>query len=181
MARQFSAKFSEDITNSDCSSPEGFWPIPYREAFDLLKSTPWTVPRKRTSRKKKEKDLYFYDPTEEELCISRGGEVTTMNRFSVLDTSHSEIHHEVLPDLPDSPDSPINHDRGDILHDSYEDFMFNNYISFNPVSYKFTSYRMYVYVGMGSTRSILHFFVEFMPKKVYHVENSYSKDVLKAF
>ena len=25
------------------------------------------------------------------------------------------------------------------------------------------------------------FFVEFMPKKVYHVENSYSKDVLKAF
>ena len=38
-----------------------------------------------------------------------------------------------------------------------------------------------IIVGMGSTRSIFHFFVEFMPKKVYHVENSYSKDVLKAF
>ena len=36
-------------------------------------------------------------------------------------------------------------------------------------------------LGMGSTRSIFNFFVEFMPKKVYHVENSYSKDVLKAF
>ena len=123
MARQFSAKFSEDITNSDCSSPEGFWPIPYREAFNLYKPTPWTVPKKRTPRKKKEKDLYFYDPTEEELCISRGGEVTTRNRFLVLDNTHSEIQHEVspdLPDLPDVPDTPRTHDRGDILHDSDE-------------------------------------------------------------
>ena len=39
----------------------------------------------------------------------------------------------------------------------------------------------FIIVGMGSTRSIFYFFVEFMPKKVYHVENSYSKDVLKAF
>ena len=38
---------------------------------------------------------------------------------------------------------------------------------------------IYIIIGMGNTMSI--FFVEFMPKKVYHVENSYSKDVLKAF
>ena len=150
MARQFSTICSNDISNSDCSSPEGFWPIPYREAFDLNISASWTVPRKRTSRKKKEKDFYFYDPMEEELCISRGGEVTTKNRFLVLDNTHSEIQHEAspdLPDLPDSPDSPRTHDRGDILHDSYEDFMFNNYISFDPVSHKSLSYRMYVYVN----------------------------------
>ena len=36
-------------------------------------------------------------------------------------------------------------------------------------------------LGMGSTGSIFHFFVEFMPKNVYRVENSYSKDVLKGF
>ena len=153
MARHFS---KNDSTNINYSSPEGFWPIPRKEAFQLTSSPTWTVPKRRNSRKKKGSEFYFYDTTEEDICFSKGGEVTTKNRFSVLeDTSCSEkkesptrsskkedtSHNEVLPDSFEW------HDRGDILHATYDDYISDNFISCNSMSYKFIKYNMFMYIN----------------------------------
>ena len=74
----------------------------------------WEVPNRRNPRNKKKCKFYYYDIVEEDIYLSRGGEVTTKNRFSLLedtpcygkkesltrsDTKEDTPHKEVSPDL----------------------------------------------------------------------------------
>merc|ERR1711874_598200 len=59
-------------------SPKGFWPHPEKENFYKLQTPPWKVPKKRKFRGGLSKSKEF-EPNK-----SKGGEITTHNRFNLL-------------------------------------------------------------------------------------------------
>ena len=65
MARQLSHPSSDNILLSEYSSTKGLQPTPNSNTDLPKRPTLWTVPRKRTSKGKKEKDFMYYDPLEE--------------------------------------------------------------------------------------------------------------------
>merc|ERR1711942_148745 len=149
MARTSSRINADTTPTSNCSLPEGFWQVPKvlppyvpeEEQGGLNTKDPtWIVPKKRKSRKKGQRKFHFYNTTEEELCFSNGEEVTTSNRFSVLeDTLHNEkkeptvrrYKKEDFPHLPHSvvqPDLYDLYDWIDVKHcnyTSYDDYLLN--------------------------------------------------------
>ena len=75
---------------------------------------PWEVPMKRKPRGvMKGRDYYnYYDPTEGNLFSSRGGEVTTQNRFSPL----VGLSVDVIYDYDSDEDLPLQYSN---RHDHY--------------------------------------------------------------
>merc|ERR1712179_394005 len=86
-------------------SPEGFWPNPDKELFYKVQTPRWLIPKKRKT--KGDTSNYFYDLTDEELKWEQGGEITTSNRYKLLeDTPARPTCVEGTPisrknDLPD--------------------------------------------------------------------------------
>merc|ERR1711942_444918 len=158
MARHFS---SIDSTNS---SPEGFWhtlgDTPKRtgvtaprvklfnvseeehgippnidlEAVQPTNSPTWTVPKKRNSRKKKGRNFYFYDTIEEDICFSTGGEVTTKNRFSVLEDTFYPEKRESPTKSSKKEDTSYSEVLPDFL------YLLNNYFTHEKNKYKVIKY-----------------------------------------
>ena len=65
------------------SSPEGFWPNLDKEFFYKTQTPPWLLPKKRKT--KGDTPKYYFDLTDEELKWEQSGEVTTSNRYELLD------------------------------------------------------------------------------------------------
>ena len=68
-------------------SPKGFWPNPEEDTFLVDASTPWEVPKRRKLRGHKK---YFFDSTTENIKSFSNGEVTTANRYKVLEDYYTE-------------------------------------------------------------------------------------------
>ena len=151
---KFSNVPEEEHGRYNISITEGIPPINDLEATQPISSPTWTVPKRRKSRKKKGRKFYFYDTTEEDICFSNGGEVTTKNRFSVLedtschekkesptrsnkkeDTSHSEVLYDFYGWQ----------EVRNITYASYDNYLLNNQILHNSVTYKLTKYNIFLY------------------------------------
>ena len=103
MARNLS---SEDINKTGYNSPKDFWTPPSKEAVKSTHSPTWEVPNRRNPRSKKKCEFYYYGPVEEDIYFSRGGEVTTMNRFSLLEDTPCYGREEFLTRSATSEDTP---------------------------------------------------------------------------
>ena len=72
-----------DLTFNSPKSPAGFWPHPEKEIFYKTLTPPWRVPMRRKTRGSKHD--FYYDLTNDELIWKKSGEVTTFNRFELID------------------------------------------------------------------------------------------------
>ena len=187
MARQFSK------SESTYSSPEGFWYLPgdtskrivvtaprvklfnvpeeehgippdiNLEAVQPPNSPTWTVPKKRNSRKKKGRNFYFYDTTEEDICFSTGGEVTTKNSFSVLD----DIFY------PEKRESPIGSSKKeDTYYSEVVDRMNNYFVQGEENKYNVVKYLVSMYSNKYNLCS--GYFPDFIPLDNIMFEDLYS-------
>ena len=109
-------------------SPEGFWPNPVKEMFYRAQTTPpWLLPKKRKTKGDVSK-FYFYDLLDEELIWDDCGEVTTSNRYKMLEdnptvtpcTDSTSRKKNKLPKLSNlknsvSPDFSLRFDFKDYL------------------------------------------------------------------
>ena len=138
MARHQSKPRGSCVPNTP-KSPEGFWPNPEKEYFYKRLTPSWEVPRKRKTRGDTQE--FFYDLTSEEIKWKYSGEVTTCNKFELLNqegmclssTNQEDIHSsgkkkEKLKFKPDS-DFIINFN----LDDYQDDFV---YVETDPKTQK---------------------------------------------
>ena len=118
-----------DSPPKGCNSPRGFWPNPNKEMFYKAKTPPWEVPKRRKTRGNRMH--YIYDLTGEELVCMKRGEITTENKFELLD----ENPRTTSPSRKKREDEPWNslkssggtydgarHSKN-ILYPSYDSFM----------------------------------------------------------
>ena len=153
MARQISLKAS---IKTGYSSPEGFWPLQRKGDVHSAHSPTWEVPNRRKPRNKNKKksEFYFYDTNEEDIHFSRGGEVTTKNRFSLLEDTpcygkkESLTRSEIKEDTPHkevSPDWTDMQEKKNLFYNKYDDFLSDNIFQYDSTAYRIDNYNMYLY------------------------------------
>ena len=146
MARQLS---SEEISKTGYSSPEGFWTPPSKKAVKPTHSSTWKAPNRRNPRSKGKCGSYYYDPVEGDIYFSRGGGITTTNRFSLLENTpcfgreNSYTRSEDTPHGRRPPDCAERQERLNIFYNSFEDFLYN-ISKYNSVKYKLDEYNVYL-------------------------------------
>ena len=138
-----------DSPPKGCKSPRGFWPNPDEEMFYKARTPPWEVPNRRKTRGNKIN--YVYDLTGEELIYMKSGEVTTKNKFELLEETSSSTEpsrkkreETPLKSLKSSEgtydDNEVRNYSRNILYPSYDDFMSNRGdCDDNNINYMYTN------------------------------------------
>ena len=120
------------------TTSEGFWE--WEQSYHTEKvqnqcgtQASWTVPRRRTSRKKG-KLLYF--ASEDGLCLQRDGDISTQNRFDLLTEHQPHVKEdkkkEEYVDIERKKEFLTTRKTKHCILPSYEDFLHNASYFCNP-------------------------------------------------
>ena len=126
-----------NLLSKGFESPKRFWPNPDEEMFYKARTPPWEVPTRRKTRGSKVK--FLYDLTGKNIMYMNSGEVTTSNKFELLDleedTSSSTDHESTSPSRKKREELSLKSSEGELfdtgflnnsentLYSTYDDFM----------------------------------------------------------